>query len=188
MGVLGYLVVFAIQIAQIIIAFIPGEPIEVLAGVLYGGFGGLFVCLAGCVIASSAIFALSKRYGTPFVERFFLKKKLDEFSFIKDSRKLEMTVFILFLIPGTPKDMLTYIVGTTPMKLFRFLAISTFARIPSIISSTFIGTSLLSDQWPIAVVILGVTAVIGIVGIAYRERMINFCKRHYRAKDETDEV
>ena len=89
---------------------------------------------------------LSKRFGTAFTERFFLKKKLDEFSFLRDSRKLEMTVFILFLIPGTPKDMLTYIIGTTPMKLFRFLVISTFARIPSILHPPRLSDSLLSDN------------------------------------------
>ena len=179
LGVLGYLVVIGIQMAQIVIAFIPGEPVEVLAGVLYGGFGGLLVCVIGCVIASSGIFLLSKRFGTPFVERFFTKKKLEEYSFLRDARKLDLTVFILFLIPGTPKDMLTYVVGTSPMRLFRFLAISTFARIPSIVSSTFIGSSLLSNQWPIAVAIFAVTAIIGVLGIIYRERMIEFSKKHY---------
>ena len=179
LGVLGYLVMVTIQMAQIVIAFIPGEPVEVLAGVLYGGFGGLLVCLIGCVIASSGIFLLSKRFGAPFVERFFTQKKLEEYSFLRDSRKLEMTVFILFLIPGTPKDMLTYVAGTSPMRLFRFLVISTFARIPSIVSSTFIGASLLGNQWPVALAIFAVTAVIGILGIVYRDRMIEFTKRQY---------
>ncbi len=139
LGALGYLVMIAIQMIQIIVAFIPGEIVEILAGVMYGGFGGLLVCLIGCVIASSGIFLLSKKLGARFTQRFFTKDNLDKYSYLRDSRRMEIVVFVLFLLPGTPKDMLTYVAGTTPMKLVQFLLISTFARIPSIVSSTFIG-------------------------------------------------
>jgi uncharacterized membrane protein YdjX (TVP38/TMEM64 family) len=177
LGIGGWFLVLGIQIIQIIIAFIPGEPVELLAGVLYGGFGGLFLCLLGCVIASSGIFMLSKKFGTPLVKKLFGKNKLDEFAFLKDSRKLETIVFLLFLIPGTPKDMLTYIVGTSPMKVTQFLAISTFARLPSVISSTFIGSTIRQGEWEIAVLIFVLTAAFGILGIKYQERLIGFCKR-----------
>lgn len=176
----GWLLVLSIQIIQIIVAFIPGEPIEILAGVLYGGLGGLFLCLLGCIIASSGIFTLSPKFGTPLVMKLFKKSKLDDFAFLKDSKKLETIVFILFLIPGTPKDMLTYVVGTSPMKLTQFLAISTFARIPSVISSTFMGSSLRQGEWKIAALIFALTAIFGILGIKGKERMISFCKRTSR--------
>lgn len=176
-GIGGWLLVLCIQIIQIVIAFIPGEPVEILAGVLYGGFGGLFLCLLGCIIASSAIFMLSKRFGAPLVLKLFGKSKLDEFAFLKDAKKLETIVFILFLIPGTPKDMLTYVVGTSPMKLTQFLTISTFARIPSIISSTFIGSTIRQGEWATAILIFALTAILGVVGIKYQEKMMAFCKR-----------
>lgn len=176
-GIGGWLLVLGIQIIHIVIAFIPGEPVEILAGVLYGGFGGLFLCLLGCVIASSAIFMLSKRFGVPLVAKLFGKSKLDKFAFLKDAKKLEAIVFILFLIPGTPKDMLTYVVATSPMKLTQFLVISTFARIPSIISSTFIGSTIRQGEWATAVLIFALTAILGVVGIKYQEKMMVFCKR-----------
>jgi uncharacterized membrane protein YdjX (TVP38/TMEM64 family) len=59
----------------------------------------------GCVLASSGTFLLSNKFGIPLVTKLFKKTKLDEFAFLKGSRKLEMIVFILFLIQGTPKDM-----------------------------------------------------------------------------------
>lgn len=176
-GLGGWFIVLGIQVVQVIIAFIPGEPIEILAGVLYGGWGGLFLCLTGCILASSGIFLLSKKLGTPLVTKLFTESKLKKFEFLRDSKKLETVVFILFLVPGTPKDMLTYVVGTSPMKVSQFLAISTFARIPSVISSTFIGSAMRQGEWRIAVVIFFVTAVFGILGIKYQERMIGFCKR-----------
>lgn len=177
LGAGGWLLVFCIQIIQIVIAFIPGEPVEILAGTLYGGTGGLFLCLLGCIVASSGIFILSKRFGAPFVAKLFKKSKLEEFAFLKDAKKLETIVFILFLIPGTPKDMLTYVVGSSPMKLMQFLAISTLARIPSVISSTFIGSSMRQGEWEIAVLIFALTAILGVIGIKYQERIIGFCKR-----------
>lgn len=177
LGAGGWLLVLCIQIIQIIIAFIPGEPVEILAGTLYGGVGGLFLCMIGCVVASSGIFIISKRFGAPFVAKLFKKSKLDEFAFLKDAKKLETIVFILFLIPGTPKDMLTYVVGTSPMKLTQFLTISTLARIPSVISSAFIGSAMRQGEWEIAVLTFALTAVLGVVGITYQERMIGFCKK-----------
>jgi uncharacterized membrane protein YdjX (TVP38/TMEM64 family) len=177
LGVGGWLLVLSIQIFQIVIAFIPGEPVEILAGVLYGGFGGLFLCLIGCVVASSGVFMLSQKFGTPLVTKLFRKSKLDGFVFLKDAKKLETIVFILFLIPGTPMDVLTYVVGTSPMKITQFLAVSTFARIPSVISSTFIGSTIRQGKWETAVLIFALTAVLGILGIKYQERMIGFCKR-----------
>ena len=100
LGVGGWLLILCIQIAQIVIAFIPGEPVEILAGVLYGGFGGLSLCLLGCVIASSGVFMFSKKFGTPLVTKLFKKSKLDEFAFLKDAKKLEFIVFIPFSNSG----------------------------------------------------------------------------------------
>ena len=79
---------------------------------------------------------ISKRFGAPHLAKLFKKSKLDEFAFLKDAKKLETIVFILFLIWGTPKDMLTYVVGTSQMELTQFLVISTFARIPYGFSSS----------------------------------------------------
>ena len=177
LGVGGWFVVLGIQVFQIIIAFIPGGPVEILSGVLYGGFGGLLICLIGSVIASSVIILLSKKIGEPVVAKLFKKNKTDEFAFLKDARKLEAVVFFLFLIPGIPKDMLTYIVGVSPMKLSKFLLISTFARIPAIIASTFIGSTMRQGKWEIALTIFLVTAVSGILGIDYKDRMIAYCKK-----------
>ncbi|WMJ87679.1 TVP38/TMEM64 family protein [Anaerocolumna sp. MB42-C2] len=176
-GIGGWFLILSMQIIQILIAFIPGEPIEILAGVLYGGFGGLFLCLFGCTLASSCVFMLSKNFGTPLVAKLFNKNKLEAFAFVKDTKKLEIIVFILFIIPGTPKDMLTYVAGTSPMKLAQFLAISTFARFPSIVSSTFIGSTLRNGQWETAALIFALTAILGVLGIKYQEHMVGFCKR-----------
>lgn len=180
MGILGFFAVLGLQILQIIIAFIPGEPIELLAGVLYGTWAGLGVCLLGCVLASSLIFTLSKRFGRRFLCRIFGEEKVEHWKWLKDSTRVDLVVFLLFFIPGTPKDMLTYIVGITRMSTLRFLLISTFARIPSIVTSTMMGAAMSRGDWKLTLFIFVLTGVTGIAGIAFRDRILAFCRRSSR--------
>lgn len=177
LGAWGWLLLLAIQALQIIIAFIPGEPVELLAGLLYGTWGGLALCLLGCVLASALVFTVSKKLGMPLLYRLFGREKVESFGFLKDSKRVETVVFILFLIPGTPKDMLTYVAGVSTLSLPKFLAISTFARIPSILTSTMMGASVSNGAFGVTVLIFCITALLGILGIRYKDRMIAYCKR-----------
>lgn len=183
LGAPGYALMFGLQILQVIVAIIPGEPVELMAGVLCGGPGGLVLCLAGSALASAAVFALMRRLGPPLLDRIFRKKRLEEYGFMRDSRKLELVTLILFLMPATPKDMLTYVAGTTPLSMHRFLIISTLARIPSVASSTFIGDSVLSGRWHIAIIIAIITIGLGLIGIFFREPAMAFCRRHSRRRN-----
>lgn len=176
MGIIGFFLVMGIQILQVVIAFIPGEPVEIFSSALYGVVGGLLICLSGCMIASTIIFSLSKRYGKPLLYSLFGKEKVQGWKWLQDSRKYSMVTFILFFVPGTPKDMLTYIVGITNMRVGEFIGISTLARIPSILSSTIIGSTIRQGEWKISLAVFIVTGIIGIVGIGFKERIICFCQ------------
>lgn len=181
LGVIGWIAMLGIQILQIIIAFIPGEPVEILSGVLYGTWGGLVLCMIGSVIASAAVFALTRNFGLPLIYRLFSKEKVESYTFLRSSQKIETAAFILFLLPGTPKDMLTYIAGISTIKISRFLLITTFARIPSIVTGTIAGDTLLSN-WKLALAIFLLTGAVGLIGIHYRERIEKHLHRISRKK------
>ena len=177
-GFWGYGALFVLQMLQVVVAIIPGEPFELAAGALCGGLGGTALCLAGCLAASIPVFLLSRKLGTPLLHRLFRKNQLDRFAFLHDSRKLETVTLLLFLLPGTPKDMLTYVAGTTEIPMARFLIISTFARIPSVVTSTFLAEEVLAGRWYVALLLIGVTFALGIAGILLREPVMNFCRSH----------
>ena len=186
LGIWGYVLMFGIQLLQVVVAVIPGEPVEIIAGALYGGPGGLLLCLAGCVTGSAIIFTFMRTLGRPLTEHLLRNKKLSRYSFLKDSKKLDSVTLILFLIPGTPKDMLTYLAGTTPIPMFRFIIISTFARITSIVTSTYLGDTVLEGNWYAAALLLIATLLIGLFGIFFREKALDFCRRHSPRRSRAD--
>lgn len=168
-GVLGKLAMVGINAAQVVLAFIPGEPVEIAAGIAFGAWQGLFLVLCGTILGTCAIFLLTKMLGMRFVEAFFSREKIESLPIFQHPRRLDMLVFLLFFIPGTPKDLLTYAVGITPMPLWRFLLLSTVARIPSVLSSTWGGGAIGSRDYRLALLIFGITALVSVAGIwAYR--------------------
>lgn len=162
---LGRLIFVGIQIMQVFVAFIPGEVVELAAGVVFGVWEGLLLSLLGIVIGSAIIFLLTKTLGLKFISLFVDPKKLNEFSFLKDDAKLDTLVFIIFFIPGTPKDLLTYFVGLTKMKFHVFILIALVARIPSILTSTWCGNELIEGNYTKSIIIFAVTAVVGLLGL-----------------------
>lgn len=166
LGFLGMLALFGLQVAQIFLFILPGEPIEILSGMCYGGIGGTIFIMISSAIISITIFYLVRKFGKKFVYEFCNKEKVQKIEnskLFQDPKKIEIIMLILFLIPGTPKDLLTYIAGLLPIKPSKFILIATFARIPSIVSSTFAGEKILAGNFKMAAIIYG--AIIAIVVI-----------------------
>ncbi len=148
-GIGGILALLGLQIAQIFLVIIPGEPIEILAGMCYGGLWGTIFIMASCFFISGAIFLLVRKFGKRFVYAFCEPKnieKIENSKLFQNPKEIEWIMFILFLIPGTPKDLLVYIAGLLPIKPIRFLLIATFARFPSVITSTLVGDNILKRR------------------------------------------
>lgn len=164
-GALGPLVVLGLQILQVFIALIPGEIVETAAGFVLGPWLGTAICYLGICIASTLIFTLTRRYGVKWVEVFVSREKIMELRFLNTEKKRNNLIFLLFFIPGTPKDLLTYFVGLTDMKLSTFLMLSMVARVPSMVSSTFGGHLLGESQYLGAVILYGITGMISLIGL-----------------------
>ena len=164
-GFLGKLAFIGMQVLQVVVAVIPGEPLELGAGYAFGVFEGLALCLIGVFIGGALIFAFTRYFGMKAVEAFFPKEKIESVKFLQNEKRLELIAFILFFIPGTPKDLLSYVGGLTPIKWHVWLLITTFARIPSIITSVVAGNALGSRDYKLAVIIGAATLVISAVGL-----------------------
>lgn len=169
-GPLGFLILLAIQFMQIVVAFIPGEVVQMAAGMMYGPWLGAAVVLLGCIISSAFVFAVVHRLGAPFVRDMVPTKYLDKFNAFEESGKLSIMVFILFLIPAMPKDTFTYLVPLTNMRMRDFLVLSNVGRIPGIVISTYAANSLVDGNITQSIIIF---AVIAIVAIVFRDKIMN---------------
>lgn len=153
----------ALQLLQILLVVIPGEPLEILAGVCFGTFWGTIFIMVTVFITTTLIFILVRKFGKSYVEHFFKKEKIEKIEnskFFKDSKNVELVMIVLFLIPGTPKDLLVYIGGLLPIKARRFIFISTFARFPSVISSTLVGSNLMKGNLWFSIMVYAVTFIL----------------------------
>lgn len=162
-GIYGFLMLFGLQFAQIFLVVLPGEPLEILAGMCYGAIGGTVFIFVSCAITSALILFLVRKFGKKYIYEFFKKEKIDKIEnskLFKSPEKVELIMTILFLIPGTPKDLLVYIGGLLPIKPVRFILISTFARFPSVISSTIAGANIVNGNFGITLLVYIITFAI----------------------------
>lgn len=159
---LGFMLLTAIQV---IVAVIPGEPFEIAAGYAFGALEGTLLSMGGIVLGSIAVFLFVRKFGLRAVRVFFPQEKIDKLRFLRDQKRLTRIAFLLFLIPGTPKDIMTYCVGLTNMKLSTWMVICTLARIPSILTSTLGGDALgTKNLWGAAAIFIA-TALLSLGGL-----------------------
>lgn len=166
----GLLLLF--QLLQIVVAFIPGEVVQIAAGILYGPVWGTIILLVGCMFASWMIYQVVHRLGKPFVQDMVPIKHLEKFQSFEEKGHLDVMVFILFLIPGMPKDTFTYLVPLTKMSVRRFLIITTIARIPGILVTTLGSTGIVEGNYSFALMMFGISAILSILAIIFREKLM----------------
>lgn len=167
-GITGILILFGLELVQVVLAILPGEPIEILAGICFGPIWGTIFLMISIFIVTALIYFFVKKYGRDFIYEFFPKEKvnkLENSKLFKDPQKIETVMALLFLIPGTPKDLLVYIGGLLPIKTSRFLLLATLLRFPSIISSTIAGDKLLQGKWQVSIMAYAITFMITFIVI-----------------------
>ncbi len=186
-GLWGRFAFLGIQVLQVVVAIIPGEVIEIGAGYAFGAWEGTLLCLGGVAIGSAIIYILTRLFGVKLVEAFISREKIAQIKFIKNEKRLNMVIFLVFFIPGTPKDLLTYFVGLTPMKLSTFLIISSIARIPSVLSSTLGGHALGQQDYRMAVIVFVITAVVSGAGMLLYNTIVKRKNARHGAEPKTAE-
>ena len=145
---------------QVVIALIPGELIEIASGYAFGGIVGAGVCIVGTLLGSIVAILLARKFGRRLVEALYPREKIDALPILSEPKKRNLMTFVLFLIPGTPKDLFTYVVGMTEMSIPTYIVLTTFARMPSVIISTIGGGALGDNRFMQALVIFIIAAAV----------------------------
>jgi len=183
LGIAGWIVLLGMQYVRVVLAFIPGGPVQIVTGAILGPLGGVAVIVAGIVLANATIFALVRRFGQRVLDFFIEGETLSKYGFIGDrirsvpQSKLVLSVLVLYLIPIVPADALTYIFALTPLKFWLFTLLSIVARMPGILISVFAGDNIIQGgYWQNTAMLFGVLALLVLAGIILKGKLEAYVK------------
>ena len=157
---------------QVILALIPGEPLEIAAGYAFGSVEGIILTVIGTVLGSVTVFFLVRKFGIKLCEIFFSREKLLSLEFLKNKKKRDTLAFLVFFLPGTPKDLITYFLGITDVKLSYVIFLSGIARMPSIVTSAIGGDALGGKKYITAVIVFAATLAVSGIGVLIYKKII----------------
>ena len=164
-GFWGKVAFIGMVVMKVVVAVIPGEPFELAAGYAFGVWEGLLLCMIGITIGSMIVFSLVKKFGVSIIRVFFSQERIDGMKLLHTSKKGNIILSIVYIVPGTPKDFLNYCAGLTTIKLHTWLLVCSIGRIPSIITSTISGDAFVQKRYFFGILIYVVTFLVGLIGV-----------------------
>ena len=179
-GLMGCAAYVGMVFLQVVVAVIPGEPLEISGGYAFGAVRGSLLCLLGAFLGSVAVFALVRRFGRELVDIFFPREKLEKLKFLQSSPKRDALFWLVFMVPGTPKDLLCYFAGLTDLSWGKWLLLCTVGRLPSVLTSTIGGDALGVKDYQFAVLVFAATLAVSAVGLLIYRAL---CRRHQRRQE-----
>ena len=180
-GPVSVFVFIGIQILQVLVAPIPGEVSGFIGGYIYGIYPGTLYSTIGLTIGSWLAFTLSRTLGLPFVERIVSQKIINQYDHIM-THQGPWVAFLLFLIPGFPKDALCYVLGLSHIRIMTFLVISTVGRLLGTLMLSVQGSFLRNNQDTTFLIVMAVSIIIAALGYFFGKR---WYKKHHKPRPET---
>lgn len=170
-GYLGPLVFIVIQALQVVISPIPGEATGLAGGFLFGRELGFVYSTVGLTAGTLACFGIGRWLGAAFVRRFVSARYWEKMGFIVEAEGA-ILCFVLYLVPGFPKDIISYLFGLSPMPLWVFALVSTLGRIPGTWVLSAQGGSMAAGQLREFALLLAVAAAVALPLYYYRGRVL----------------
>lgn len=167
------------QIVQILIPILPGQFFQIAAGWLYGVLLGLLFSIIGSIIGTFLTFYLSKLLGNDAMYLFFGEKRFEKYKSYLNNKKAYFVVFLIYLIPGLPKDLMCYAAGVSEMKLKPFLIISVIGRVPAMTMSLMFGAFYHTHNYPAMIAVSIVVVIVCLICLIYRKKIFLYIDKFY---------
>lgn len=172
-GSLGAVVLIFFQVLQTVIAPIPGEVIQVAGGYIYGVPLGMIYTTAGLLLGAIIAFYFTRSIGACLIEKLLKRKNTQWVIDMMNNKRFAIILFIVFIIPGLPKDFLIYVAGLTPIKPLKFFAILIISRFPWLLASVSIGANLHSHNYLSSIIIVAIVLVALIFGLMCKGKVMS---------------
>lgn len=163
-GIWGPIIFMLLNTVQVLLAIIPGGPFEVAAGALFGPWAGTLMCDIAMTAGGMMTFFFVRKFGMKFIELFVDRKEIESVKFLHSNEKYTRLLFLFFLLPGTPKDLMCYVVGLTDIKWTTWMLINFLGRFPAILLSALSGSALGEQKYGIFVAAFAIIIVLYFLG------------------------
>lgn len=185
MGFFAPLIYILLQIAQIILAPIPGQVVGGVGGFIFGWWGILWT-LIGSTIGYLIMIIISRKFGRSLIEKIFKKSAMDKFDFIFGEHAA-IILFLVFLLPGLPDDMVGYMAGLTDVPIKNLIILMTLGHIPTIIITNYIGMGLGESNLTPVIIVSVIVVIVFALALWQKERIIKFLKKGKKEDDKENE-
>ena len=172
LGILRFPAMVAVQILQMILALIPGGPLAFLLGFMFGTVGGAVVGTIGNVLGTLLIVWGVNRFGIKFVNLFCNSKGIEKLKFLHDPKRRDTLIFLLFLIPGTPKDLITFFAPFTKAKPAAIVWMACVGRLPALFLSTAVGANLAGGDLRATMILCSVILLATMIGVLVKDSVM----------------
>lgn len=167
------------EVLQILISVLPGQLFQMAAGYLFGFVPGTILTLIGAIIGTTITFYIARILGSDAIHMMLGDERAKHYSDLLSSRKGYLITFIIYLIPGLPKDTVCYVAGISDIKFLPFLIISVTGRMPAMAGSVAFGALYMKQNYTGMAILAAVVGVICIICLIKRKELMAFLDRMY---------
>ncbi|HTY22852.1 MAG TPA: TVP38/TMEM64 family protein [Desulfomonilaceae bacterium] len=183
-GGLAPLAFVAIQALQVVVSPIPGEVTGLVGGFLFGTLRGLMYSTIGLTLGSTMAFLAARVIGQPFVNLIISRETFEKFKRLTGPQRAAI-IFVLFVIPGFPKDILSYLLGLSPMRLLTFIIVCGLGRVPGTVLLSFTGSAFYAESWDFLAIISLITIALVVLFYLKRDAVKRWIEKVHIHKPET---
>ncbi len=182
LGVKGYVTIGILSMLQVVIAVLPAEPIQVIAGISFGFLRGSAICLAGVIVGNTVIYILYRIYGDKMRD-FFEKNVEFDFESAKNSPKIALIVFILYFLPAIPYGLICFFTASMNVKYPKYILLTGLGAIPSIFIGVGLGHIAMASSWIISICVFAI--LVTLLLLLYKNKSVVFKKVNQYVKNKS---
>lgn len=183
LGWRAYFVVFIISAFQVVLTFVPAEPLHVISGISFGLWKGGLICLAGIMFGNTIIYILYKVYGSK-ISDFFASNIDVDFNAVQKSKKIALIVIILYCLPAIPYGLICFFAATMKMKYPKYILITGIGSIPSLILDVGLGHITMATSWVVSITIFVIIIILLIVMFKYKRQLFDKVNKYIHKSQE----
>jgi uncharacterized membrane protein YdjX (TVP38/TMEM64 family) len=180
-GWMAPIVFVGIQALQVVISPIPGEITGPVGGALFGTAWGVIYSTIGLTAGTLVCFWVGRVWGEPLIRPWLSEHNWNRMHFILEAEGV-ILCFILYTIPGFPKDIISYLFGMSPLSFWAFAIVSTIGRIPGTVISSYFGASVGEQRYLYALAFIALVTAACLPIYYYRHRIVRYAQERTRGK------